>query len=208
MLDPDSDHAPYLNAIAGARDRIGEAGSLLETALLEMDIASFHGLARAVKNLAEETGGLEIDAPNYPKLMRQASTLRERNGVSAEDQETIREWEDTDAGWKEARVEVEKFVELVGRIDGQRKEHEAGCVEAGRLLPAPSRLRLGAEQVCRTAEHLESRMDAGESKAHIRAAGKDPGSLDSTVREIDDWLAVQERKQSKFLSLDHDEISM
>ena len=62
-------------------------------------------------------------------------------------------------------------MELVGRVDGQRKEHETGCAKAGRLLPAPSLLRLGAKQVCRTAERLESRMEAGERNAHIRAAG-------------------------------------
>ena len=134
--------------------------------------------------------------------------IDERNGVPAKDQETIREWMDADARWKEARAEVEKFIELVGRVDGERKEHEANCREAGRLLPAPSHLRLGAKQVCRMAERLESRMDAGERNAHIRAAGKDPDSLDSAVREIHDWLAVQERKQRKSLSLGHDGISM
>ena len=135
---------------------------------------------------------LEIDVPDYPELMRQASTLDERNGAPAKDQETIREWMDTDARWKEARAEVEKFVELVGRFDEKRKEYEAGCAKAGRLLPTPSRLRLGAKQVCRTAERLESRMDAGERNAHIRAAGKDPDSLDSAVREIHNWLARDE----------------
>ena len=35
-------------------------------------------------------------------------------------------------------------------------------------------------------------MAAGERNAHIRAAGKDPDSLDSAVREIHDWLAVNE----------------
>ena len=35
-------------------------------------------------------------------------------------------------------------------------------------------------------------MDAGERNAHIRAAGKDSDSLDSAVREIHDWLAVDE----------------
>ena len=85
---------------------------------------------------------LEIDAPDYPELMRQAGTLDERNGAPAKDQETIREWEDADAGWKEARAEVEKFVELVGRIDGERKEHEAGCAkQAGSFRPLPSSAR-------------------------------------------------------------------
>ena len=192
MLDPDSDHTPYLTAIAGARDRIGEAGSLLETALLEMDVSSFHSLARGVKNWAGETGGLEINAPDYPELMRQASTLGERNEVSAEDQETIKDWMDTDAGWKKARTEVEKFEELVVRFYGQRKEHKAECEKAGRLLPTPSRLRMRAKQVCRTAERLQSGMDARDRNAHIRATGKDPDSLDSTIREIDDWLAVDD----------------
>ena len=163
-------------------------------------------LARIEK--VQTAGGLKIDTPDYPELIRQAGTLDERNGAPAKDQETIREWEDADAGWKEARAEVEKFVELVGRIDGERKEHEAGCVEAGRLLSAPSLLRSGAKRVYRMAERLESRMDAGERNAHIRAAGKDPDSLDSTVREIQDWLTVQERKQRKARSLDHDGISM
>ena len=165
-------------------------------------------LARKMEGWAEETDGPEIDAPDYPELMRQADTLDERNGAPAKNQETIREWEDAGAGWKEARAEVEKFVELVGRIDGERKEHEAKCVEAGRLLSAPSLLRSGAKRVYRMAERLESRMDAGERNAHIRAAGKDPDSLDSAVREIHDWLAVQERKQRKARSLDHDGISM
>ena len=42
--------------------------------------------------------------------MRQTGTLDERNGAPAKDQETIREWVDAGAGWKEARAEVEKFV--------------------------------------------------------------------------------------------------
>ena len=448
MLDPDSDHAPHLDAIAGARDRIGEAGSFLETALLEMDIASFYGLAQAVKNWTKETGGLEIDAPGYLELMRQAGTLDERNGVSVKDREAIREWMDAnaqaelervrvgalvkwigalnrewqrkdtpaeeigeaefgiaaasdawqeevelalreagqladdfspatldaharaagttgeglarevgrirqrlaenstlrehavwksglnvfladeeqlpdyffsprckawrergealvtrgrdflgrsgesgsvvllrvrdsvtsgikeieqtllarelpafqrldervrtwsgtsggmpfdhsvyptlialsqtlacrdgapaetkeaalgwlgrDADWKETRAEVRKFVKLVGRVDRERKKHEAECGEAVRFLPAPSHLRLRAEQVCRTAEHLESRMDAGERNAHIRAAGKgkDRDSLDSAIREIHDWLAAQKRTQEKAFSPDLDD---
>ena len=151
---------------------------------------------------------LKIDAPDYPELLRQADTLDERSGVPAKDQETVKEWVDADAGWKKARAEVEKFVELVGRIDGERKEHEAKCGEAGRLLPIPSLLRSGAKRVYRMAERLESRMDARERNAHIRAAGKNPDSLDSAVREIHDWLAAQEKKQRKALSLDHDGISM
>ena len=193
MLDPDSDHAPHLDVIAGARDRISEAGSFLETALLEMDISSFHGLARAVKNWAGKTGGLEIDAPDYPKLMQQASTLGERNGVSVKNQETIKKWMNADAHWKKARAEVGEFVKLVVRVEGERKEHEAKCREAGRLLSAPSHLREGAEQVCGTAERLESGMDAGERNVHIHAAGKNPDSLDSTVRKIHDWLVVENR---------------
>ena len=63
-------------------------------------------------------------------------------------------------------------------------------------------------RVYRMAERLESRMDTEERNAHIRAAGKDPDSLDSAVQEIHDWLAVQERKQRRALSLDHDGISM
>ena len=113
-------------------------------------------------------------------------------------------------GGPQARAEVEKFVELVGRIDGERKEHEAGCVEADQA-PAgnPSLLRSGAKRVYRMAERLESRMDAGERNAHIRAAGSRTRILSTrTVREIHDWLAVQERKQRKSLSLDHDGISM
>ena len=152
--------------------------------------------------------GRHLSAMEGVRLGLESSLARIETVRTAADQETIREWVDVDAGWKEARTEVEKFVELVGRIDVERKEHEAGCVEAGRLLPAPSLLRSGAKRVYRMAEHLESRMDAGERNAHIRAAGKDPDSLDSTVRKIHDWLAVQERKQRKSLSLDHDGISM
>ena len=192
----------HLSAMEGVR-------SGLESSLAQIEkVRTAADLARKMEGWAEETDGPEIDAPDYPELIRQADTLDERNGALAKDQETVTDWMDADAGWKEARAEVEKFVELVGRIDGERKEHEAKCVEAGRLLPAPSLLRSGAKRVCRTAERLESRMDARERNAHIRAAGKDPDSLDSAVREIHDWLAVQERKQRKALSLDHDGISM
>ena len=194
--------------IAQAQDLLGDQGedgrhvSAMEGVRSGLESS----LARIEK--VRTIGALEIDAPDYPELMQQAGTLDERSGAPAKDQETIKEWEDAGAGWKEARAEVKKFVELVGRIDGERKEHEAGCVEAGRLLPASSLLRSGAKRVYRMAERLESRMDAGERNAHIRAAGKDPDSLNSTVREIHDWLTVQERKQKKSLSLDHDGISM
>ena len=70
-----------------------------------------------------------------------------------------------------------------------------------RQAPAgPFLLRSGAKRVYRMAERLESRMDTEERNAHIRAADKDPDSLDSAVREIHDWLAVQEKKQRKSLS--------
>ena len=188
LLEDRSEDGRHLAAMEGVR-------SGLESSLAQIE---------KVRTAAD----LEINAPDYPELMWQAGTLDERNGAPAKDQETIREWEDAGAGWKEARAEVVKFVELVGRIDGERKEHEAGCAKAGRLLPAPPLLRSGAKRVYRMAERLESRMDVGERNAHIRAAGKDPDSLDSAVREIHDWLALQERKQRKSLSLDHDGISM
>ena len=166
-------------------------------------------MAQAQDLLADRgEDGRHLSAMEGVRSGLESSLARIETVQTAADQETIREWMDADAGWKEARAEVEKFVELVGRIDGQRKEHEAGCVEAGRLLPAPSLLCSGAKRVYRMAERLESRMDAGERNAHIRAAGKDPDSLDSAVREIHDWLAEQERKQRKALSLDHDGISM
>ena len=41
---------------------------------------------------------LEIDAPDYPELMRQADTLDERNGAPAKDQETIKRM-----GWMPVR---------------------------------------------------------------------------------------------------------
>ena len=191
--------------IAQAQDLLGDQGEdgRYLAAMERVRSGLESSLARVEK--VRSAGGLKIDVPDYPELIRQAGTLDERSGAPAEDRATIRESMDANAGWKEARTEVEKFVELVGRIDGERKEHEAGCVEAGRLLPAPSLLRLGAKRVYRMAERLKSRMDAGERNAHIRAAGKDPDSLDSAVREIHDWLAEQERKQRKALSLDHDD---
>ena len=188
LLEDQSEDGRHLSAMEGVRSGLESSLSRIEK-------------VRTIDDL-------EIDAPDYPELMRQADTLDERNGAPAKNQETIREWEDAGAGWKEARAEVEKFVELVGRIDGERKEHEARCAKAGRLLPAPSLLRSGAKRVYRMAERLESRMDAGERNAHIRAVGKDPDYLDSAVREIHNWLAVQEKKQRKALSLDHDGISM
>ena len=135
---------------------------------------------------------MPFDHSVYPTLIALSQTLARRDGAPAETKVAALGWLGRDAEWKEARAEVRKFVKLVGQVDGERKEHEAECGKAGRLLSAPSHLRLRVEQVCRTAEHLESRMDAGERNAHIRAAGKDPDSLDSTVREIHNWLAVDD----------------
>ena len=166
------DHA-YSTTVHGAQGMTSprviavlEAGGRADQDLLYVEISR-----------ASEGFELVVDdrSPDYPELMQQADTLDERSGAPAKDRETISEWMDAGAGWKEARAEVEKFLELVSRIDGQRKEHEAGCVEAGRLLPAPSLLRQGAKQVYRMAVRLESRMDVGERNAPYPCCGQGSG---------------------------------
>ena len=196
MLEPNSIHAPHLDAMAGAREKIGVAADRLEGALLDMDIAAFHGLARSVTDWAGMTGGLSMDAPDYPELAGWIDTLHERPGVSDEDREKIGEWKEADASWREDRAEVQRFVERVSRVDVQRKEHLAGYEaehDAGdHPMPAPSSVRMDADLVSLQATVLERRMDPGERKAHIRAAGGNPESIDAAVREIRDWIAVDD----------------
>ena len=176
MLDPDSTHTPHLDAMASARDWIGEAGSLLEKALLDTEIASFNGLARAVQGWAEETGGLEIDAPDYPELMRQAGTLDERNGVPAKDRETIREWMDADAQAGLERLRVGALVKGIGALDrewqrmdtpaGENGETESGTAAVSDAWQAEAELAL------REVRELADDFSPATLDAHARAVAR------------------------------------
>ena len=196
MLGPDSNYAPHLDAMAGTREKIGEATDWLDGALLDMDIAKFHGLARSVTDWAAMTGGHAMDDPKYPDLAGQVEALDQRDGVSDGDREKIREWKEVDAGWREDRAEVQRFVERVGRVDVQRKEYlaeyEAGHDAGDHPMPAPSAIRIEADLINLQAMELERRLGPEERKAHVRAAGGNPESIDAAVREIRDWLAVDD----------------
>ena len=193
MLDPDSDHAPHLDAIAGARDRISEAGSFLETALLEMDIASFHGLARAVKNWVEETGGLELDAPDYPELRRQADTLVERNGVPAKDREAIREWMDANAQAELERVRVGALVKWIGALDREWQRMDTPAGENGEtesgIAAVSDAWQEEAELALREVRELADDFSPSALDAHARAAGTTGEGLAREVGKIRQRLA-------------------
>ena len=193
MLDPDSDHAPHLDAIAGARDRISEAGSFLETALLEMDIASFHGLARAVKDWTQETGGLELDAPDYPELRRQADTLVERNGVPAKDREAIREWMDANAQAELERVRVGALVKGIGALNREWQRMDTPAGENGETESGSAAVsdawQEEVELALREAGQLADDFSPSALDAHARAAGTTGEGLAREVGKIRQRLA-------------------
>ena len=134
LLEDRGEDGRHLAAMEGVRSGLDSSLARIEK------VRAFDNLARKMEGWTEKTGGLEIDAPDYPELMRQAGILDERNGAPAKDQETIREWMDTDARWKEARAEVEKFVEnwLAGSTENGKNMKQNASKQAGSCQPLPA----------------------------------------------------------------------
>ena len=120
------------------RDSVASGIKEVEKVLLARELPAFQRLDGRIRTESRISGEMAFDHSVYPTLIALSRTLKRRHGAPAETRVAALEWLDRDADWKKARTEVGKFVELVDRIDGQRREHEAACVEAGRLLPGPS----------------------------------------------------------------------
>ena len=188
MLESDSAHAPHLDAIAGARGRIRDARRVLETAMSDTDIASFHDLARAVEDWTRKTGGLEIDAPDYPELRRQANALHERSGVPAEDRKTIREWLDADAQTRQERVRVGALVKAISALDREWQRIVSAAGENGEAEPGSAVVsnawQEGAETAVRKGEQLANDFSPATLDAHAYAAGTTGESITIEIGKL------------------------
>ena len=188
MLEPDSDHAPHLEAIAGARDRIRDARRDLETAMLDVNIAAFHGRARAVKAWSGKTGGLAIDAPDYPELKRRANALHQRSGVPAVDRKTIREWLDADAKTLQERMRVDALVKRLGALDREWQgmvsaAGENGETESGSTAVANA-WQEAAETALREVEQLANDFSPATLDAHAHTAGTTGESITRQIGKL------------------------
>ena len=188
--------------LAGARESVAVGVERIESALLAYELPAFDRLDGSVMAASGKSGGLPPDQPGYPALIGLSRALVRRDGVSPDTMDRAIAWIGKDTEWKEVRAEVKMFVKLVGEAGVRTREHAAECDARDRLVPAPTTVRMDAVQVDMKARELE-KMDAGELRTHVRAAGGDPDAINAAVGEIRDWIAVDDAAQKMAGREDH-----
>ena len=90
MLRPEDIHAPYLDAVPGAREAVRQAAEEVADALQHDRYRAFGWLTKEVNRQARETGTEAFHVPRYNEMIAQAEALsaqaarnRTREGIAA-----------------------------------------------------------------------------------------------------------------------------
>ena len=94
MLRPEDAHAPYLDAVPGAREGIRQAAEEVRDALRHDRYQTFGWLTAEVVRQARETGTEAFHVPRYGETIAQAEALSGQAELPARTQEVVTSWLD------------------------------------------------------------------------------------------------------------------
>ena len=191
MLRPEDAHAPYLDAVQGAREAVRQAAEEVGDALRQDGYRSFGWLTKEVNRQARDTGTEAFHVPRYGALVAQAEALSAQAALPARTQEVVASWLDYHARCEPVYRQIREWP---ARLDALT----ADCPERPATLDALTGWRRRAEPLLAEARAMLAN-DAPHAP-HLAAMPGERKALDEGTGHLDRALIEVEARETDVLS--------
>ena len=191
MLRPEDAHAPYLDAVPGAREAVWQAGEEVADALRKDRCRAFGWLTKEVTRQARETRTEAFHVPRYGELVAQAEALSAQAALPARTQEVVASWLDYHARCEPICRQIRDARQRVDALT-------ADCPERPAKLDALTGWRQRAEPLL-----AEARAMQVNDAPHVRHLAAMPGEREALAEgtgRLDRALIEVEAREMNVLS--------
>ena len=191
MLRREDVHAPYLDAVPGAREGIRQAEEEVRDALRDDRVRAFGWLSEEVVRQARETRTEAFHVPRYGETVAQAEALSGQAELPARTQELVASWLDYHAGCQQICRQIR---------DARLRAHAltADCPEPAAPLDSLSGWRQRAEPLLAEARAMLA--EDGPHGSHLAAMPDERGALVGATSRLDRALLAVEARETSLLS--------
>ena len=191
MLRREDVHAPYLDAVPGAREGIRQAAEEVRDALRHDRYRAFGWLTEEVNRQARETRTEAFHVPRYGEMIAQAEALSGQEALPARTQEVVTSWLDYHARCepicrqiRDARLRVDALT--------------ADCPERPATLDSLRGWRQRAESLLAEARAMLEK--DGPHAPHLAAMPDERKALVKATSSLESALLAVEARETKLLS--------
>ena len=191
MLHPEDVHAPYLDAVQGAREAIRQAAEEVREALQDDRYRAFGWLTEEVDQQARDNRTEAFHVPRYGEMIAQAEALSGQEALPARTQEVVTSWLDY-----HARCETicEQIRDARLRVDAMT----ADCPERPATLASLRDWRQRAESMIAEARAMLA--EDGTHAPHLAAMPGERKALVKATSSLESALLAVEARETKLLS--------
>ena len=195
MLRSEDAHAPYLNAVPGAREAVRQAGEEVADALRHDRYRAFGWLTKEVNRQARETRTEAFHVPRYDEMIAQAEALSGQAALPPRTQEIVASWLDYHAGCERVCRQIRDWP---ARADALT----ADCPERPATLESLTGWRQRAEPLLAEARAMLEK-DAPHAPHLAAMPGEREALVEGTSRLDRALLAVEAREMTVLSSVAH-----
>ena len=183
QTDGKGPHAAHLAAMPEVRERLQEAGDMLDRQVTDAMRDELRAREAEAWRQADATGGIAFDAPAWGVLMEQVRELESGDVIPDSVRREVDRLKERDGRWKRDRANV---ADVMDRADAATVAHEG---------LAPGRAGAWIEEAGETARRgraLADGMTERELAAHLAADGRKPDAFDRAM----DGIAALARREA------------
>ena len=191
MLRPEDAHAPYLDAVPGAREAVRQGAQEVGDALQKDGYRAFGWLTKEVDRQARETRTEAFHVPRYGELVAQAEALSAQAALPARTQEVVASWLGYHARCEPICRQIREWPARLGALT-------ADCPERPATLDALTGWRQRAEPL--RAEARAMLAEDGPHASHLAAMVDERKALAEGTGRLDHALIEVEARETDVLS--------
>ena len=191
MLRPKNVHAPYLDAVAGAREGIRQAAQEARDALLHDHYRAFGWLTKEVVRQARETRTEAFHVPRYGEMIAQAKALSGQAELPARTQEVV-------ASWLDYHARCEPICRQIRELPARADALTADCLERPATLDALRGWRQRAESMIAEARAMPEK--DGPHAPHLAAMPGERKALVKATSSLESALLAVKAREKNVLS--------
>ena len=191
MLRPEDVHAPYLDAVEGAREAIQQAEEEARDALRDDRRRAFGWLTKEVVRQEREARTEAFHVPRYGEMVAEAQALSGQETLPARTQEAA-------ASWLKYHTRCETICEEIRGWPARADALTADCPERPAKLDALARWRKRAEPLLAEARAMLTEDSA--HAPHLAAMPDERGALVKATGSLESALLAVKARETNVLS--------